>query len=459
LEKKECTPRPPGFEGLLPHQLENVAFATQRRVTLMADPPGLGKTLSAIATINHFNATKRVLIICPASLKLNWKREWERFTSLKNLSVSVVSAKHAHFSDVTIINYDIVQKYHKDLIAQRWDFMILDEAHYIKNPTARRTQFIFGKKKKRGAIPGIPHNRLLMLTGTPMLNRPVDLWKICEIADPLDLGRDYFAFVKRYCAAWKGPWGLDVSGASNLEELGDKLRSKFMIRHDKGILNLPNKFQSIIELPTDGLGVDKLLKQELELFDKVQLDYKKDFTEQVEQLKHERHAERVKDLTDLAAVRQQIALKKLPMLKAFVNDILDQGEKVIIFTYHRAVAKELIEMYMDRCVVITGDVPTDERQVAVDTFQTDPKKDVFIGQMRAAGVGLTLTAARTVVFAEIDYVPGVLEQAEDRAHRISQDRPVNVYYLVLEGSNDATIMRAVVEKRLNIQKVVENTSS
>jgi SNF2 family DNA or RNA helicase len=451
-------PVPEGV-ALLPHQEENVRFGAGRKVTLIADPPGLGKTLSTIALINCFQP-KRVLIICPASLKLNWKREWDKFSVHDRMTVQVVDSKTSSIGcDVVIINYDLIPKYHALLTAQAWDFLVLDEAHYVKNPDAARTKLIFGKAAKRKPIAGIPYRRLLLLTGTPMTNRPVDLWKFCEVADPTGLGRDYFGFVKRYCAAWKSPWGLDVSGASNLEELGKKLRSSFMIRHDKGLLNLPPKLHSVIELPTEGLGVDRLLKREAELFAKLSEEgvdlTVEDFEDQVSRLAEERAPDRVQMMTDLAATRQEVALKKLPMVMSFVDNLIEQGEKVVIFTYHKAVAAELIQRYGEAAVAVTGDVPMKTRQDAVDAFQADPSKTVFVGQIRAAGVGLTLTASRAVVFAELDYVPANLEQAEDRVHRISQDRICNIYYLVLAESLDATIAKKVVEKRENIARVME----
>lgn len=443
---------------LLPHQEENVRFAAGRKATLIADAPGCGKTFSTIALANCF-LPKRVLVICPSSLKINWKREFAKYSVHDHLSVGVATSKELPNTDIIIANYDIIQKWHSRLVAVNWDFLILDEAHYVKNPDAERTKRIFGKAAKRKPIKGIPHKRLILLTGTPMTNRPIDLWQFCQVADPNGLGKDYFAFVKRYCAAWKSPWGLDVSGASNLEELGNKLRQSFMIRHDKDILGLPPKLCSVIELPTDGLGVSALLKREAALYATLKADpdvdlESEDFEEQVERLSKQRGPDRVQMMTDLAATRQEVALKKLPLAISFIDNIVSQGEKTVVFVYHRAVAAALRDHYGDTAVVVTGETPMQRRQDAVDAFQGDPAKTVFIGQIKAAGTGLTLTAARTVVFVELDYVPGNLAQAEDRVHRISQDLVCNIYYLVLEGSLDSTIAQSVVEKQRNIRTVI-----
>jgi SWI/SNF-related matrix-associated actin-dependent regulator 1 of chromatin subfamily A len=232
-----------------------------------------------------------------------------------------------------------------------------------------------------------------------------------------------------------------------------------MIRHDKGLLNLPPKFRTVIELPTDGLGITTLLKREADLYAQLQADPSidltaEDFEDQVDRLVKAKGPDKVQMMLDLAATRQEVALKKLPMVIAFADNLIDQGEKVILFVYHRAVAQALEDHYGKAAVVVTGGVTLKKRQEAVDAFQADPTKTVFIGQIKAAGTGLTLTASRTVIFVELDYVPGNLEQAEDRVHRISQDRISNCYYLVLVASLDATIAAKVVEKRKNIDKVM-----
>jgi SWI/SNF-related matrix-associated actin-dependent regulator 1 of chromatin subfamily A len=450
-------PVPDGTK-LLNHQDENVRFSASRKVTLIADPPGLGKTFSVIALTNCF-LPKRILVICPSSLKINWQREFQKFSIHDHLTIGVGTPKDFPDTDIVILNYDVVAKYHDKLVAVNWDFMVLDEAHFAKNPDAERTKRIFGKAAKRKPIKAIPHKRLILLTGTPMTNRPIDLWQFCQVADPGGLGKDYFAYVKRYCAAWNSPWGLDVSGASNLEELGRKLRQSFMIRHDKGILGLPAKLRTVIELPTDGLGVAGLLKREADLYDRLKADpdvdlESEDFEEQVERLSKQKGPDRVQMMTDLAATRQEVALKKLPLVLSFVDNLIAQDEKVVVFVYHRAVAAAIEAHYGGACVVVTGATPMQRRQDAVDAFQGDPAKTVFIGQIKAAGTGLTLTAGRTVVFAELDYVPGNLEQAEDRVHRISQDRICNAYYLVLMASLDAKIANNVVEKQRNIRTVM-----
>lgn len=447
-------PMPEGRD-LLPYQVEGVKYAIPRRVTLIADEPGLGKTAQAIAFCNSFQIS-RVLIVCPSSLKTNWLREWSKFTVHDDLTTRSAAA-HRVFpkTDVVIINYELMWKFRTKLRQVVWDVVILDEAHLIKNERTRWSKIILGwlECAKKNQVQPLRFRKMVMLSGTPILNRPVDLWNLCRLGDPKGLGRDYREFTKRYCKGWKAPWGWDATGADNLDELNELLHQRFMIRRLKAdvLTQLPPKRRSVIELPTDGMGLDELLQREIALYEMAKSQQielaNEDFEDQVARLKEESAADKVETLNDLAATRQEVALQKLPMAFEFIDGLVQAGQKVIVFCYHLAVADALWERYGAQAAMITGKVPEKERQAQVDRFQTDPGCTVFIGQIKAAGVGHTLTASSTVVFLELDYVPANLIQAEDRAHRISQVNAVMAYYLVLEGSLDASIIRKVIEKQ------------
>lgn len=438
----------------LPHQLQNVQYALKRRVTLIADPPGLGKTFSAILVCNEYEIS-RVLIVCPASLKLNWKREWQDATEHKNLSVGVVMKQLVH-TDVIIINYEQLKKYNEELSSIVWDVLILDEAHYCKNPDAVRSKCILGHRgrKKTDRFNATQFRTALLLTGTPVLNRPVDLWNLCRIADPSGLGKDYMTFTKRYCGGFNAPWGYDVNGQSNIEELSRLLRQRFMIVHDKGILNLPAKLRSIIQVQADK-EAEKLLELERKLYDKLNLK-EEHFFEKIQDLQGEVPSQFIEQVEHLSKTRQQVALKKLPQAISFIEDFLVQGQKVVVFCYHKVVAQELEQKFKGKSVSITGATPQSQRQSNVDKFQTDDACKVFIGQIKAAGVGHTLTKARIVVFVQVDYVPANMLQAQDRVYRISQDRPVNIYYIVLQKSVDADICMSLRQKQAVIDKIMKD---
>jgi len=201
---------------------------------LIADEMGVGKTLQAIGVANMTKGLKRVLIIPPATVKVNWKREWEKWSTHPNLTVGYCEGDHNPQTDVLICNYDIVNRHIDYFHAVDWDILILDESHYLKNDKSGRTKFILGGKDRGGRKhKPIAAKRRLFLSATPITVRPIDLWTTCQACDPEGLGKSWWNFVHRYCDAKDGGFGLDTSGASNLEELQFKMRSKFMIRRSR----------------------------------------------------------------------------------------------------------------------------------------------------------------------------------------------------------------------------------
>ena len=211
---------------------------------------GLGKTIQAIGTINADPLARNILIVCPASLKLNWQREFAKWDT-KNLSYGVVTPKTKTFPglDVVIINYELMSKWQEDLRCREWSVLIIDEAHYIKNPKALRSQEIFGRKKVvketrddatgeisvkiKEALDPIKAKRRLFLTGTPIVNKPIELWPMIHALDPEGLGKSKMKYAFRYCGAHHNGFGWDFTGSSNLDELQEILRSKFMVRRLK----------------------------------------------------------------------------------------------------------------------------------------------------------------------------------------------------------------------------------
>lgn len=410
-------PVPEGL-GYLDYQKAGIHFSKDKN-TLIADEMGLGKTIQAIGVLNLHPEYENILVICPASLRLNWKREIEKWT-VNDYTIGVVNRDdYPENTDILIINYDVVQKHREKLMEREWDLLIIDEAHYLKNPKAARTQAILGKGKK---IPGINAKHRIFLTGTPILNRPVELFPIISSLDP-ERWNSFFSYAKRYCAAAGNGWGWDFSGASNLEELQDRLRSTIMIRRLKMdvLTELPSKRRQVIELPADA-RIKKLLKQETTVWDskrevienlRVALELSKvsdnveDYRNAMANLREGIEAH----FTEMAKLRQEIAILKVPYV---VEHVKNATGKVVIFAHHKEVVKELKKELGDEAVVLVGDTKIEDRQAAVDAFQNDPKILYFIGSIKAAGVGITLTAASHVVFAELDWVPGNISQAEDR---------------------------------------------
>ena len=458
-------PIPAGL-AYLGYQEVGISFCLDREAALIADEMGLGKTIQAIGVINADVSLKRILIICPASLKLNWKRELSTWLTRGDLTVGIADGKTCPPADVVIINYDVLTKHLGFLHAGEWDLVIVDESHYLKNPKAQRTVAALGKwhKEPSRVKPAIRARKKIALTGTPILNRPIEIQPVLGWLSPKEFGH-FWGFAKRYCAAYEGQWGWDLSGASNLEELQHKLRTSILIRRlKKDVLNdLPAKVRQVIELPANGCSA--LLAEEAEvqsksaaliadLSDAVQLaKLCEDDTAYEEALAALRKANGVA-FEDIARVRHDIALAKVPYV---IEHVLNATGPVIVFAHHRDVVEAIrsgLTGAGKRCVTLIGGQSDTSKDAAVTAFQSG-EADVFIGNFRAAGVGITLTASSHVIFAELDWVPAILSQAEDRAHRIGQTDSVLVQHIVLEGSLDQRLARAIVEKQRVADKALD----
>lgn len=444
----------PAPEGLnyLPYQRAGIAYAKDRNSTLIADEMGLGKTIQGIGIANSDPSVRRVLIVCPASLKLNWQREWRKW-DVKGLSTAVADSKWTDSgADVVIINYENVEKCAADIAAVQWDLMILDECHYVKNSKAKRTKTMLGyyHKKAKEMISGlITHStRKVFLTGTPIVNRPIELWTIVQACDPEGLGKSFFGFAKRYCNAYHNGYGWDFSGASNLDELHERLRKSFMVRRLKSdvLKDLPPKRRSIIALkPTK--AQQKAIESELKAFGFDEEDYE-------DVLANMQESGSI-DFERVSAVRRQVALAKIDGVIEQAEALLEETEKLVIMAHHHEVIDRLTEAFGEKAVKLDGRMNQDARQESVDRFQNDPSVKVFVGSIKAAGVGITLTASSTVLFAELDWTPGNMSQAEDRCHRIGQKDMVNIYHVVLDGSVDARVAKILVQKQSVIDRALD----
>jgi SWI/SNF-related matrix-associated actin-dependent regulator 1 of chromatin subfamily A len=405
-------PSPDGLD-YLPFQRAGIAYALGRDATLFGDEMGLGKTIQAIGVINA-TRPETVLVVCPASLKLNWRNELEKWL-VNERRIDIVNGGGHPFPadpDVVIINYDVLTKHAAELHTRQWGIVIIDEAHYCKTPKAKRTQ----------AALAIKAGRKLLLTGTPIPNRPIELQPLAGYLAPEKFG-NFFGFAKKFCDAHQNRWGWDFSGASNLAELQEQLRSSILVRRLKADVldELPAKQRQVIVLD--------------------RADYE-------EELRLEALAEAALEVTspevrfeELSRVRHLLAIAKVP---AILDHVRDLDHPVVIFAHHKDVVAALASE-LD-CVTLTGDHTTEERQEAVESFQRGDAQ-YFIGTIGAAGVGITLTRASHVVFAELDWVPGNLSQAEDRCHRIGQHDSVLVQHLVVDDSIDARQVHLVVDKQ------------
>jgi SNF2 family DNA or RNA helicase len=497
----------PSPDGLtyMPFQKAGIEYAIKRDKTLIADPPGLGKTIQAIGVHNTVKMS-RVLVICPASLKVNWKREWEKW-DVHGLTVGIASSRPRSKTvegiterwteynwpdtDVVVINYDMLETFDDDLKEIDWDLLICDEAHLLKSKNARRSKCIFGGstparrkdgklvKKAKDYAP-IDATRTLYLTGTPVLSRPLDIWNLIRSCDPKGLGKNKEDFQFRYCGAYYIGDYLDASGASHEEELGRLMRERFMVRRDKKsvLKDLPDKTREMILLPQDKLeapirrektrvetalsayedlvGIEKsdnefrYIKAIEDLSDKLARALELQNSEEPDWDKAVKTLDEPDQIlfTEISEAREEVALAKVAMVAEHVQKLYDAEEPVILFAYHKSVVAELqkrLEGMGMRVGIVTGSVAPNKRQKIVDDFQ-DGVYDVILGNIMAMGTGFTLTRASIVVFAELDWVPAQIEQAEDRAWRYGQKNAVLIQHLVVDGSIEARMAMALLDK-------------
>lgn len=444
--------RAPKKLDYMPFQKAGIAYALSRSETLIADEMGLGKTVQVVGVVNNAPDIRNVVVVCPSSLKLNWAKEFQKWCVRKPL-IRVLSPKgdlqtvgdpfEAKVA-VFIVNYEIIDKVLQALPA-KIDLLVADEAHYIKNKDAKRA-------KETRALATRSHKRIF-LTGTPILNRPIEIWNILDILQPGAWGSEeafgirYANGHKRHVGNGKVVWNF--KGASNLEELHEKLRRNIMVRRlKKDVLqDLPDKIRQIVPLDVtykeSGKNAQRTarLKQIWKRAEQAGSD--SGYREAIQDLDNEFKV----DFEDIARVRHEIAQKKAPHVAQFVKDMLENVNKVVVFAHHKDVVEHLSNALQPFGVVtLTGSDSIKQKQEAVEKFQKDPAIRVFIGNILAAGTGHTLTAAQHVVFAELDWVPGNVKQAEDRCHRIGQTDTVFVYHLVVDNSLDVILANTIVAK-------------
>jgi SWI/SNF-related matrix-associated actin-dependent regulator 1 of chromatin subfamily A len=407
---------------------------------ILADDMGLGKTTSAVIAALESEA-KKILIVCPASLKINWEREIRNYSDRKILIVE--GRKWGSTFDFYIINYDIIKNYHttdksedsddyKLLVNAGFDLAIVDEAHYVSNNTAQRTRLLNDVLEK------IP--KVWLLTGTPMTSRPINYFNLLKIVDsPLTL--NWQTYVRRYCKGFQFKVGnrkvWNTSGASNLDELREQTKSYVLRRMKNDILDLPEKIVTPIFVELSS----KMYDEEMDDFTRISNDNKDKETISV-------------TLNRLMKVRQLISYEKIPYTCEIIDRCLEQGKKVIILTNFTMTLDMLHEKYKKNSVTLDGRMSKDKRQDAVDKFQNEKKYQIFIGNIKAAGVGITLTAAEVVIMNDLSFVPADHSQGEDRAYRYGQKNSVLVYYPIFENTIEKVIYNILQKKKGVIDQVM-----
>ena len=419
------------------HQKEAIQKLLENDKFILADDMGLAKTGSSIIASIEANPNK-TLVICPASLKQNWKREIEIYS---NKSIYICEGKNYDDSaDYVIINYDIIKNFHslkskEESIIQKskFDLVIIDECHYIKNPQASRTKLINDICKDI--------KKIWLLTGTPLTSRPIDYFNLLSLVDS-PVSKNWMAYVKRYCAGYQFNVGMNkvwnVNGASNLDELRERTVPLLLRRLKENVLDLPEKIITPIYL--------RLKSKEYE-------DVMGEYFEWVKNNPKESKSLSVQ-FTKLMKVRQIIANEKIKSTIELIENTLEQERKVIVFSNFTNSLDKIYEHFKKIAVKLDGSSSMKQRQESVDEFQTNDKIKVFVGNIKAAGVGITLTSADVVVFNDLSFVPADHSQAEDRAYRIGQKNSVSVLYPIFENTIEGIIYDMLDRKKKIISTVL-----
>ena len=432
----DAIPMPEG-KSLYPYQVEGVKFLVRTKKSYLTDEMGLGKTVQVIGFTN-FVKPEKILIVCPASLKFNWESEYRKF-STNNYQIQIIKSNSTKINDdanIIIVSYGTLANGIEKYRNRRFDLIVLDESHYIKNFAAKRTK----------AVTSLDSEYKIALTGTPILNRPAEIYSTVNWLDPSVLGSRH-EFLRRHCSllVFNPALGMLVEswrGAHHLEEIREKLYGSVMLRRKKSevLTQLPSKTRQVIEVAELKAEYRRRHEELLKEFPKIKglisdLEQKEQYSQEF--------------LNQLAIERHKTALAKVPLCAKYIVELLDSKKKLVVFAHHKDVITSLgdyLLMKGIKFVKYVGGMTDLKKSYAVHKFQNDEDVRVFIGSIRASGVGINLTKADLVLFLELDFTPAIMLQAEDRVHRIGQNKRVLIQYFVFRYGIDAMLVRMLIRK-------------
>jgi SWI/SNF-related matrix-associated actin-dependent regulator of chromatin subfamily A-like protein 1 len=445
-ESEESIPvidRIDGLKGeLRPFQKRGVEWIHSRDGrALIGDEMGLGKTIQALAYCQFRPDIQPVVFVVPSCAKINWAREFSKWTSLPRPQILSGRSEELIRSQYLIINYDILPHRIGQLLELNPGLVIFDEIHYLKSGSAKRTKAAVKLSKVTPRVVG--------LSGTPITNRPDEFYYPIWIINPR-IFPSRMDYLFRFCEAHKTPFGLDTRGASNTGELHRIVSSTIMLRRKKSevLKELPPKVYSAVNVELTNW----------EEYRQAESNFVEWLADRMREEKGINSQVQVSALSKLAKLRQIAAQGKMAAAVEWIRDFLDSGEKLIVFVHHVAIGESLHSQFPGS-VLYNGQTPQKKRQTHVDSFQNDPSCRLFIGNIQAAGVAITLTAASNVLFIELPWTPGECDQAADRAHRIGQTaESIGVWYLLAEDTVDIRMSEALDRKRHNLSAVLDGES-
>jgi SWI/SNF-related matrix-associated actin-dependent regulator 1 of chromatin subfamily A len=431
---------------LFPYQELGVAFldTVPTRGAIIADAPGLGKTIQTLAWLS-LHPKFSTVVVTPASVKRHWARESEKWVPDRSVQVIMSGKDKIELStDITVVNYDLLWKLKEELVQLNPVVVVFDECTYLKEAKAKRT--------KAAILLGRTAKYVIGLSGTPIINRPIEFFNILNLIDSKQFP-SWFKFGLRYCNGEHNGYGWQFNGTSNTKELQNLIRP-FIIRRrkDEVLTELPPKRREVIYIEMPGNIRADYVAAETDLMTTVRI---------IQDAQLNANDVHNNALAKLGLLRHLVGLAKAEMANDYIKNFIQDGEKLLVFGHHHDVL-DMLEDFVKKekigYVRVDGQTPTIKRQPAVDKFQTDDSCLVFLAST-AMGMGVTLTAASNALFVERQWSPATEEQMEDRLHRIGQEKGVTVWYMELENTIDEKMSSLVESKRELLSALLDKNES
>jgi len=401
---------------------------------LLSSEMGLGKTLTTLLWAFRNPEARPVIIVCPASIKWNWQKECATHFNFRAEILQGTRPSQGgipYDASFYIINYDILGPWLPFLRSLYPKLIILDECHFCVNRKAKRSRFT------KELCVNVPH--VIAVSGTPLTNRPAELWQVLSIVRP-DLYPNFFIYAYEFTNPRRKPWGVDYSGAANLDVLHSRLSNTMMIRRRKAevLSQLPPKQNIVVPLEIEN-------RKEYEAAERDIIAW----LAKQSQLRAKRAA-RAEQLAKMNHLKMLAGKLKLKSVIGWIDSFLEESEeKIILFAVHKEIVHTLETRYKGQCTVVTGDVVGKQRQQAFESFVKNPKIRVFIGNTRAAGVGWSAKGCSTVAFVEMDWTPGIHSQCADRVHGIGRGGAgqSSIYYLIARDTLEEHLCQMIQKKQ------------